>query len=108
MRTTALIAVPERRRNGSVRLCGIFVFCSFLQYFCILYSFTPGSISVIQMCDPGIKNFNKCHSGQAHTEPDYSNDDTIWSSDENINPGLHDSFKASRNINMFGEPTLFL
>jgi len=31
---------------------------------------------------------------QAHTEPDYSNDDTIWSSDESINPGLHDSFKV--------------
>ena len=60
------------------------------------------------MCDPGIKNFTTCHPGQAHTEPDYSNDDTIWSSDESINPGLHDSFKASRNIHTFGEPTLFL
>ena len=39
------------------------------------------------------------HTGQSHTDPDYVNDDTIWSSDESVNPGLYDSFKA-RDISM--------
>ena len=46
------------------------------------------------------------HSGQAHTDPDYSNDDTIWSSDETINPGLYDSFKARHIKHTFAWPRI--
>jgi len=78
---------------------------SVASYYAEQADYTPGQTIMVYLegggaCTSAADCTDRCtgeegqYLCQSHTDPDYVNDDTIWSSDESINPALYDSFKV--------------